>query len=36
MGFSLEAGEPTDEEGVAYRRDHGGPGVDQVLFTRRL
>jgi predicted GNAT superfamily acetyltransferase len=36
MGFSIEAGDATDEDGVAYHRDHGGPGVDQVLFTRRL
>ena len=36
MGFSIEAGDATDDDGVPYHRDHGGPGVDQVLFTKRL
>ena len=36
MGFELMPGDGVDDEGVPFHRDHGGPGVDQVLFRRRL
>lgn len=36
MGFELVPGDAVDPEGVPFHRDHGGPGVDQVLFRRTL
>jgi hypothetical protein len=35
-GITLVEGDAVDDEGVPYHRDHGGPGVDQVLFSRQL
>ncbi len=36
MGFDLVPGDGVDPEGVPYHRDHGGPGIDQVRFERRI
>lgn len=36
MGFDLVEGDAVDEDGTPFHRDHGGTGVDQVLFDRAL
>jgi hypothetical protein len=29
-------GDAVADDGTLYHRDHGGPGVDQVIFRREL
>lgn len=36
MGFELVPGDAIDAEGVPFHQDHGGAGIDQVLFRREL
>ena len=36
MGFALMPGDEIDADGIPYHRDHGGAGIDQVLFRRDL
>lgn len=36
MGFDLVPGDSVDADGIPFHRDHGGVGVDQVLFDRAL
>ena len=36
MGFGLVPGDDVDADGIPFHRDHGGAGIDQVLFDRAL
>ncbi|MEW1751020.1 GNAT family N-acetyltransferase [Streptomyces angustmyceticus] len=36
MGFRLEPGDHTDDEGVPVHEDYDGPGLDRVSFVREL
>ena len=36
MGFELVPGDGVTDDGIPYHRDHGGPGIDHVLFRRDL
>jgi GNAT superfamily N-acetyltransferase len=36
MGFDLLPGDGVADDGTSFHRDHGGPGIDQVLFRRPL
>jgi hypothetical protein len=36
MGFKIEDGDHKSEDGIAYSKDHDGPGRDAVKFFKEI